>query len=199
MIKKYFFLLVISFYFAGCGVVKELTNLSRLQFRLEGVQSVTLGGLSVNNKTSLRDFSSLDILRLSTGMIRGDLPLEFLLNVEVKNPNAENNVKSNFTLSSFPWRLLLNGKETVQGNISSPVKIPGHKYLSQIPVRIKFNLVNFITDGGYKEFINLALNLVRKSNTPTQLELFAKPVVDTPIGKINYPKELKIVSMHFTY
>ena len=200
MIKKTIYILIFSFILAGCGVVKELTNLSRLQFKLANVESITLGGVSLNNKSTIRDFSSLDVLKLSTSFIRGNIPLKFVLNVEVKNPNVSNNItsRSDFKISSFPWRLLLDGKQTVQGNISSPVNIPGNKEISYIPVSIKFNLVNFIKDKGYKSLINLALNIARQKSSPTQLELFAKPVVDTPLGKINYPGELRIVSMNFT-
>ena len=200
MIKKSVYILIFSFFLAGCGIVKELTNLSRLQFKLANIESITLGGVSLNNKSTIRDFSSLDVLKLSTSFIRGNIPLKFVLNVEVKNPNASNNItsRSDFKISSFPWRLLLDGKQTVQGNISSPVNIPGNKEISYIPVSIKFNLVNFIKDKGYKSLINLALNIARQKSSPTQLELFAKPVVDTPLGKINYPGELRIVSMNFT-
>ncbi len=200
MKKKLLYIFIVAFIFTGCGVVKELTNLSRLQFRLAGVESVTLGGISFNNKSTVRDLSSLDVLKLSTSFIRRDIPIEFVLNVEVRNPNAGNSVlaKSDFKITSFPWRLLLDGRQAVQGNISSPVSIPGNKGISYIPVGVKFNLVDFIKNKGYESLINLALNLARQKSTPTQLELFAKPVVDTPLGKINYPGELKIVSLNFT-
>jgi len=137
---------------------------------------------------------------LSTAFVRGSLPFEFILNVEVKNPNADSKVTSNtdFRISSFPWRLLLNGKQAVQGNISSPVKIPGNKYMSYIKVGVKFNLVNLIKEKGYEGLMNLALNIAHQKSSPTLIELFAKPVVETTMGKINYPEEIKIVSMNFT-
>ncbi|MCH7973429.1 MAG: hypothetical protein IH949_06010 [Bacteroidetes bacterium] len=148
MIKKILFVLTFSFVFAGCGVVKQITNLSRLQFRLVNIDSITLGRVNFTNKTSIKDLSSLDVLKLSSSFIRGDIPLGFVLNIEVKNPNAENSVssKDDFKISSFPWRLLLNGREAIAGNISSPINIPGNKEISYIPVSIKFNLVKFIKD-----------------------------------------------------
>ncbi|MCH8942455.1 MAG: hypothetical protein IIA48_08490 [Bacteroidetes bacterium] len=200
MIKKILFVLTFSFVFAGCGVVKQITNLSRLQFRLVNIDSITLGRVNFTNKTSIKDLSSLDVLKLSSSFIRGDIPLGFVLNIEVKNPNAENSVssKDDFKISSFPWRLLLNGREAIAGNISSPINIPGNKEISYIPVSIKFNLVKFIKDKGYESLIDLALNLARQKNLPTQLELFARPVINTPMGNIDYPEELKIISLNYT-
>ena len=200
MIKKILFVLTFSFVFAGCGVVKQITNLSRLQFRLVNIDSITLGRVNFTNKTSIKDLSSLDALKLSTSFIRENVQLKFVVNVEVKNPNAENSVssKDDFKISSFPWRLLLNGREAIAGNISSPINIPGNKEISYIPVSIKFNLVKFIKDKGYESLIDLALNLARQKNLPTQLELFDRPVINTPMGNIDYPEELKIISLNYT-
>lgn len=200
MIKKILFVLTFSFVFAGCGVVKQITNLSRLQFRLVNIDSITLGRVNFTNKTSIKDLSSLDALKLSTSFIRENVQLKFVVNVEVKNPNAENSVSSKYDLkiSTFPWRLLLNGREAIAGNISSPINIPGNKEISYIPVSIKFNLVKFIKDKGYESLIDLALNLAKQKNSPTQLELFARPVINTPMGNIDYPEELKIISLNYT-
>jgi len=200
MNKKKYFILALVFAFAGCGIVKEITNLSRLQFRLANIESIKIGSVTLTNKTSIRDLSSLDVLKLSASFIRGNIPLEFVLNVEIKNPNAEKNAssKSDFKISSFPWRLLINGREAITGNISSPVNIPGNKDISYIPVGVKFNLVKFIKDKGYEGLIDLALNLARQKSSPTQLELFAKPVITTLLGNINYPGELKIISLNYT-
>ncbi|MCH7827664.1 MAG: hypothetical protein IIC75_06815 [Bacteroidetes bacterium] len=200
MIRKTFFILTFAFVFAGCGVVKEITNLSRLQFRLANIESITLGGLTFTDKTSIKDLSSLDVLKLSTSFIRGEMLLKFVVNVEVKNPNAENTASSkyDFKISSFPWRLLLNGREAIAGNIFSPINIPGDKEISYIPVSIKFNLIKFIRDKKYESIIDLVFNLTRQKNTLTQLEFYAKPVIDTPFGNIDYPGELKIISLNYT-
>ena len=200
MIKKNFLFILLIFSLSGCGAIKELTNLSRLQFKLANLDSITLGGININDKRSLRDFSSLDVLKLSTSFVRGNLPLEFNLNVEVKNPNAKNSHldKSDFRLSSFPWKLFIDGKEAIQGNISSPVNIPSDKSLSYVIVSANIDLVNFIKDKGYEGIIELALSLAQQKDSPTKIELFAKPDVETPIGKINYPEEIKIVSMNYT-
>ncbi|PJA98396.1 MAG: hypothetical protein CO128_07570 [Ignavibacteriales bacterium CG_4_9_14_3_um_filter_30_11] len=200
MIKKSIIISIIVFSFVGCGVLKELTNLSRLQFKLVNLESITISSVTISNKNSIRDFSSLEVLKLSTSFIRNDMPLEFILNVEVKNPNANNNnlSKSNFKLSSFPWRLFIDGKEAIQGNISSPVNIPSDRNLSYVKVVAKVDLVNFIKEKGYEGIINLALSLASQKDSPTKIELFAKPVVETSIGKINYPEEIKIVSMNYT-
>lgn len=200
MTKKILFILTFTFVLTGCGIVEEITNLSRLQFRLANIETITLGGVTFTNKTSIKDLSSLDVLKLSTSFIRGDILLKFILNVEVKNPNAGNSLSSkyNFKINSFPWRLLLNGREAIAGNISSPINIPENNKISYIPVSIKFNLIKFVKDKGYESLIALALNLAGQKETPTQLELFARPVINTPLGNINYPGELKIISLNYT-
>lgn len=200
--KKSLYLLfvVIIFSSLSCSVYETIANLSRLQFKLGNVNGFLLNGVSISDKAKLDDFSAFDIIKLSTAVVQGSLPVSFTLNVEAKNPNDGTGgyKKTDATLKSFPWRLNLDEKEILTGNISSPVTVPGTGDATIIPIQISVDLVKLFKDQGYESLINLALNLGGKGGSASKLTIYAKPTVTSPLGDITYPGELKIVNVEYT-
>ncbi|RKY91308.1 MAG: hypothetical protein DRQ13_11595 [Ignavibacteriae bacterium] len=200
--KKIFFSLVILIIFNGisCSVYETFVNLSRLQFKLGDVNNFNVNGINISNKSKLEDFSPFEILNLSTVVASGKLPISFTLNVDAKNPNDGTGgyAKTDATLKSFPWRLQIDNKETISGNIASPVSVPGTGEVSIIPIQINIDLMQFIESQGYESLLNLVLALGGQQGSAARLTLFADPTVSTALGDINYPGELKIVDHQFS-
>ena len=184
----------------NCSAFQTITNLSRLKFKIVSVSNLQLAGVSLEGKKNVNDLSSLEALRLSAAFVRNSLPLSFTINVDVKNPNDGSGgyPRTNATIVSFPWRLYIDGKETVTGNIGSEVSVQGTGETSVIPLKISVDLVRFFKDKGYEGIINLALNLSRQGNSTSKITLYAQPTVRTELGNIKYPEELKIVNFEYT-
>jgi hypothetical protein len=184
----------------SCSVYQTIVNISRLKFKLDQVNNFLVSGIPVSNKTQLKDFSAAEILKISSSFAQGKLPVSFTLNVQAKNPNDGTGgyPKTSATIKSFPWRLLLDEKETISGNIGSPVSVPGTGELTNIPIQLNLDLMTFFKDRGYESLINLALNIGGYKKSASSVALLAQPTVGTSIGNITYPGELKIVSYQFT-
>lgn len=198
--RKIFLLISVIFLITSCSVYQTIVNLSRLQFKLGKVDNFQLGGIDISGKSKLEDFNFQDLLKLTKAFSSGSLPASFILNVEAKNPNDGTGgyKKTDASIKSFPWRLLINDKETVSGNIGQPVLVPGTGEITQIPLTINVDLIALFKDKGYEELINLALTLGGKKGSSSKLTLYASPTVSTSLGDIKYPGELKIVDKNFT-
>ena len=198
MKKNLIFLLV--FILTSCSVYETFVNISRLQFKLGDVNSFELNGISLSDKSKLSDFKLQDLLNISSMVASGNFPVSFVVNVEAKNPNdGTGGYKStNATIQSFPWRLLIDDKETISGNIKQPVAVPGTGDITTIPIVIEMDLVQFFKDKGYESLVNLALALGGKNGSSSKLTLFADPEVSTVLGNISYPGEIKIVDYEFS-
>ncbi len=199
--KKYFSVVIIlALVIGGCSVYQTLTNLSRLQFKVGQVDGFKINGVSISGKSKLSDFNPLDLINLSAAFAKGSLPASFVLNVEAKNPNDGTGgyQKSDATLQNFKWRLFLDDKETVSGELDQPVTVPGTGNVTTIPLRINLDLVRFFEDRGYESIINLALALGGVQGSSSKITLFATPTVSSPFGNITYPGELKLVDTQFS-
>lgn len=183
-----------------CSLYQTITNLSRLQFKVGEVNSFRVNDLDISGKSSLKDFNAADLLNLTSIFTQGKLPVSFVLNVDAKNPNDGTGgyARTDATLKSFKWRLFIDDKETVSGDIASPVTVPGTGEVTKIPLRVNIDLLQFFKDQGFDRIINLALTLGGKNSSTSKITLYATPTVSTPIGNITYPGELKIVDTQFT-
>lgn len=195
-------LLFTTAFFHSCETLKQLSNLnlSKIQFKLDEVNNFRLAGISVDDKKSVKDFSITDGLNLMNAFRSNKFPADFVLNVAAKNPNdGSGKSKSTVaTLTSFDWKLYIDNKETIAGNISQPIKIPGTGQTEIIPLSVSLDLYEFFGNQGYDGILNLALALGGVEGSAARLKLDAKPTVSTPIGPIPYPGRITIVDTKFT-
>jgi len=185
---------------SSCSMYETMVNLSRLKFKLGDVVNFTVGGINITNKRSVSDFSSVEVLKLTSALTSGKLPASFILNVEAKNPNDGSGgyPKTDATLKEFPWRLEIDEVETISGNIGAPVSVPGTGEITNIPLTMNIDLIEFFGNKGYDNLLNLALDLGGQQGSTSKLSLYASPTVSSPLGDIKYPGELKIVEQSFT-
>ena len=196
------FISIISMIFllTSCSVYETMVNLSRLKFKLGNVNNLTLSGINISNKKSISDFNAVELLKLTSVITSGELPVSFILNVEAKNPNDGSGGyhKTDATLKAFPWKLEIDNVETISGNIGSPVSVPGTGDVTNIPLTMNLDLIEFFGNKGLDNLVNLALALGGQQGSSSKLTLYATPTVSSPLGDIKYPGELKIVDQTFT-
>ncbi|PKL82934.1 MAG: hypothetical protein CVV24_07535 [Ignavibacteriae bacterium HGW-Ignavibacteriae-3] len=183
----------------GCSVYQTMSNISRVKYKIHSAKDYNLLGIELGSKKSLKDFNSLEILKLSSGLIRGNLPLTFLLNVEALNPNDGTGgyPRTDLTIDSFPYRLYLNDKETMTGNIREPVIVPGKGESVLISLEIQFDIAKSFKEKSMDDILALLLQVGGVKGSTTNLKLIANPVLGTPFGKIEYTAEITIIDKTF--
>lgn len=192
---------IILFIVTSCGVYNSIMNLSKLKFKLGNVENFRVGSISIDNKSQLKDFGAMDVLKLTSQVVSGEFPVAFTVNVLAQNPNKKTNSTgsslSEISLDSFPWTLYINGKQTISGNISSPVKVPAVEDATIIPLELKLDMLDFFKGEGLNNLIDLALSLGGKEGSSAKLKIVAEPVLGTPLGKLNYPSPITIIDKSF--
>lgn len=180
-------------------MIQTFSNISRLKYRIHSARDYQLLGVELGNKRSLKDFNSLELLKLSAGLIKGNLPLTFTINVEAANPNDGGGgyPRTDINITSFPWRLFLNENETVRGNITQPVFVPGKGESVIIPIQVEFDVAKSFKEKSLDDILALLLQVGGAKGSTSNLKLVVKPVLGTPIGKIEYPDEITIVDKSF--
>ncbi len=195
-----FLIILTLFAFVRCSILKTITNLSRLQFKLGNVSGFKVNNIDISNKSSLSDLSPAEMMSLSSIITQGKFPVSFVLNVDAKNPNDGTGgyARTDATLKGFRWRLFIENKETISGDLDSPVVVPGTGEVSNIPLRIELDLLQFFKSEGLQNIANLVLAIGGKHGSSSRISLYATPTVSTPLGDIKYPGKLKIIDTKFT-
>ncbi|MDP4116911.1 MAG: hypothetical protein Q8903_12295, partial [Bacteroidota bacterium] len=183
--------LLFAFSSISCSVFNTISNLTRLKFKLADVNNFTLNGIPISNKAKVTDFGALDIIKFTTGVAQGKMQANFTLNIQALNPNDGTGgyPRTNISMVSFPWRLFIDGKETITGNISSPVYIPGTGESVTFPISIGMNLMDFFKNNEYQSIVNLALALGGSKSSSARITIYARPTISTSLGNIAYPEE----------
>ncbi|MBL7998804.1 MAG: LEA type 2 family protein [Candidatus Kapabacteria bacterium] len=188
----------------GCSQLKQLSDalasLQRLQFKLNSVSGMQLAGINITSKQSLTDFNPLsDGLALLNAYRTKSLPATFTLMLDVNNPNNGQNGSRSMpaTLKGLDFRMLVDGKQTISGDIGSPFSIPASGAATSVPVNISLDLLQFFGDKGYDDIINLALALGGKNGSASRLTLDARPTVSTSLGDMTYPGRINIIDKEF--
>lgn len=189
---------------AGCAALQEmqdaLLNVKRLQFKLDGVVPGTLAGVSLAKINDPASLSLQDGIKLTSAFAQKELPLAFTLNVAAKNPNdgTGGSPQKAAVLSALAWTLKIDEKETINGDISSPIEIPGTGQATVIPLQMSLDLYRFFGERGYKDVLNLALAIAGKQGSTARITLAATPTVTVAGLPLKYPGALNIVDKEFT-
>ena len=189
---------------SGCAALQEmqnaLVNLKRLQFKLAGVVPSTLAGIELAKVNAPSRFSVVDGLKLTQAFANKSLPLRFTLNVAAKNPNdgTGGSPQSTATLSALAWTLKIDSQETISGDITSPIVIPGTGETATIPLQMSLDLYSFFHERGYKEVLNLALAIAGQNGSTARLTLAATPTVTVSGVPLKYPGQINIVDKEFS-
>lgn len=174
----------------GCATVQQILALSQVDFSIVGADQGSLAGIDLGRLRSARDLTPGQLLSLATAVQSGRLPFSFTLHVAADNP-ADNGIVAR--LVQLDWTMFLEGRETVSGSLARDVLMPPGER-TDVPLRIELDLRRFYEDNA-RDLADLAISLAGGSGgAPKQIELRARPTVQTEIGPIAYPGEISIVS-----
>lgn len=177
----------------ACTSLQQFANLRQIRFDLVGVQTPSLAGVDLTRVRGYNDLSTPDILRLSSAVAQGELPLRMTLLVGAENPQ-ENGVTAR--VLQLDYRLFLDDKETITGTVNDDIALtPGQE--ARIPVTAEVDLIRFFGNNT-RQLVDLALAFSGQGTASTRVKLVARPVIQTPLGPIRYPSDITIVSREVT-
>lgn len=191
-------LIMFAFMNFGCtGLMDAITNIQRLQFKLDKVTGMKVANVPLSNFSSLSSIGVMDAANLLAAFTQGKLPVEFTLNVLAKNPNdgTGGTKQSAAVIENLAWRLFIDNNETINGNVGN-ISVPGVGSTTNIPIGMSFDLIKFF-GSNYNDLINLALALGGRNGSTSRVTLKVKPTVRTAIGPITYPGEFDVVDREF--
>jgi hypothetical protein len=172
---------------SGCSTLQQIAALSQVEFTLDRVSGLRLAGVPLDGIDSPSAVSAAQIARIAAALVSGDVPLDLVLHVRALNPES-NAVEAR--LVGLDWTLLIEERETISGDLRSPVVLPPGEP-RDVPLGMRLNLADFV-EGGARDLLDLALSLAGAGGEPRNVALRATPTVDTPLGPIRYPRPLTI-------
>jgi len=183
MNKAKLIILSLVVFLSSCDVLKEVSsmyNFAKCDFRLNTVDNIRLAGVNVQKVRSLSELSIMDAARITTAIATNQMPLDFTLNVEVKNPNTEKAI-----MNGMEWILLIDEIEMTRGRLDRRIEVMPNNQSTIMPLTLSFDLKRALSGKSADAVTNFGLNLAGNGNKPSRIALKAKPSV--VIGTMTFP------------
>ncbi len=181
-IKILCFSVLISLMFNSCSFLKEITTFSKCEFRTTTLENPELAGVDVSHVHSFSDIGFGEMAILTAALMKGELPLEFTLNIEAKNPNPVPAAMNKLEYIAF-----IDDVEVATGEMNDRIEIPANGGVSTIPLRLHTDLLDLLEKDSRQTLINFGLNLADAGNRPTRVSLKVKPTILIGAVEIAYP------------
>lgn len=183
--KKILIFIITILVINSCDIlqqVSEIATFSKCEFKLKSIQNISLAGVNMQNIKSFSDIKILDAAKITAAFTGGRLPLEFTLNVDVKNPNS-----SQASMNKLEWIILIDNIEITRGVSNNRIQIAPNGGVSTFPLHIATDLKKVLSGKSGDTIFNFALNLAGVGNKPTRVTLKAKPTIMVGNIPISYP------------
>lgn len=192
--------LLLSVILFGCSGIKDtVENAERLKFKLGSVDKISIGGVNFSNITSVDQLNISQSANLLANLASGKLPASMTVNLIAKNPDTYpgGTKESSSLIKGLDYRLLIDSKEMLAGEIDKTIEIPGVGKQVTIPIPVKLDLFQLLGDGGLDRIINLVNAMNGTGGASSRVSLKIKPTIDTFLGGISYPGEIEVISKEF--
>ena len=185
--KKIIALSSLALIMFSCDIVKQTAlntySLTQCEYNYNSISGLNLGGvnLSTGNPVS----SALALTSLFTKS-NSAIPLQFTLNLDVKNPGLQTAL-----LNGLQYMLEIDGIEMTTGSVDSKMQVaPGE--ISKLPINLNFDLKKAMSGQSADAIKNLAFNFAGVGSEPTKVTFKMKPALTIGGQKLNSPAYIPI-------
>lgn len=166
------FLLSFVFVCFSCDVAKNVAgtySLLQCEYNYKSITGLTLAGTNLQNVQSLSSLNPLDVANLVSAFSKSSVPLQFTLNLSVKNPNYQTAI-----LNGLQYVLEIDNVEMTTGTIDSKMQIATGQ-IAELPVNLSFDLKKALSGQSADAVKNMAFNFVGLGDKPSNVTVRLKP------------------------
>lgn len=177
---------VIMIAFAGCKAISGLANFAKCNFDYNSVSDVTLCNIAVGNKTSLKDFSLQDALKIGNAFATKSFPLALNVNVDVHNPNT-----SVARLDGFEYILWIDDMKMTAGSMTKKILLNANEK-TVMPLTFAIDLYEIFSQKGKEKLVTTACGLAGNDKAKSRVKLSLKPYLSVGNSVLRYPGYITI-------
>lgn len=187
MKQKLLMLLLLSatIMFSGCGVTNDLTsayNVTKCEYDYKSISNLTLSGVNLSNGISP---TSIPKLLGVLGGTASSIPMNFTLNLNVKNPNTTAAI-----MNGLQYIISIDDVQFTTGRVDQTMNVAAGA-TQTLPLNIGVDLATLMTNNSKSSIQNIAKNFIGIGDTKSNVKVQIKPtfmIAGTPItSPVYYP------------
>lgn len=182
--KKIIALFSIALVMVSCDVAQSLLgtySLTQCEYKYDSISNLSLGGVNLSSDNLVN--SALALTSLFT---KSSIPLQFTLNLDVKNPGVQTAL-----LNGLQYMLEIDGLEMTTGSIDSKLQVASGE-TGKLPVNLNFDLKKAMSGKSADAIKNLALNFVGIGSDATKVTFKLKPSLTVGGQQLQSPSYIPV-------
>jgi LEA14-like dessication related protein len=170
----------------GCGVNKQAQQIKALEkctYRVVSASNISVAGTDVKRLMNNQDINLGSLPALAFGLLRKDVPLRAMINMEIANPAG--NLAA---INQFEYKVLINNQELAEGFVDRQISIAAGQSVV-VPVAVNVNVYQFISNNRVMSEIS---DFLRGGDRKGLVTLKIKPSIMVGGTLIKYPGYITI-------
>lgn len=176
-------LLCVVLMLSGCGVTNDLAsayNVTRCEYDYKSISNLTVSGVNLSNGVSA---TSIPKLLAILGGTASSIPMNFTLNLNVKNPNTTAAI-----MNGLQYIVSIDDIQFTTGQINQGMNIAAGA-TQTLPLNIGVDLATLMTNNSKSAVQNIAKNFLGIGDSKSNVKVQIKPtfmIGGTPITSPTY-------------
>jgi LEA14-like dessication related protein len=150
----------------GCSSVLKTYNMKKCEYTYKSITNLTISGINVSNGISITDGAKIALLLNSSTK---SIPLNFLLTLDVKNPNT-----GEAAFDGMAYKVKIDGMDFTDGSIDEPFSVaPGET--KPLSLKIGADIGKLIEKNSKEAVVNMVKNFIGLGNEKTTVHVDLRP------------------------
>jgi len=180
--KKILALLGFVAIFSACNVAQQLAgaySMTQCKFDFHSISGLTVDGMNLSNGNLLNNALTLTKLATAFSSSSGTLPVNFTLNLDVKNPNTQAAL-----LNGLSYILEIDGAQMTTGSIDKQIQVDGNGQ-TVLPLALGFDVKKLASGQSLESLKNLIFNFAGIGGSSSNVTFRIRP--NFSIGGVSIP------------
>lgn len=174
---------------ASCDVltqVAQMANFANCTFDFNSLNQIQMLGIDLSKGMTKDNLNITQGLALVNAISNRTLPVNFNVNLNVKNPNS-----IAASMAKMDYIISLNGKEVVSTTLNQSVNVPANS-TNVVTIPIRTDLFQLFSGESADAIVNLAFKLAGASSNPVNIGIKVKPYITIGNQQLAYPDYISI-------
>ncbi|MGY3055371.1 hypothetical protein ACVWYG_003586 [Pedobacter sp. UYEF25] len=188
--RKNILLILFTLGIASCSVNKQAQQIKALkdcQYKITSVDGASIAGADIKDLFNNGNFNLGNLPGVALGLLRKDIPLSAIVNLEITNPSGVT-----AAINQFDYKILVNNTDLAEGTVNQNVNIAqGQKTI--VPVSIRSNVYKLLIN---QDILNDVMKAAKKGSSSDEslglLTIKIRPTFMIGNTPIKYPGYISI-------
>jgi len=159
--------------FFSCNTLSQLTSFVNCNYELVNLSNTAVAGVNLAGLQDVKSLNATSLLKVTTAILSGKLPLNATVNVKATNPN-----NTMAQVEKLEWAIDLNNTNILTGNVNQKISVPANGGQTVIPFNFQVDIMKLVKKGETNDnIIGLANNLLKAGESSSTISIRIKPTV----------------------